>query len=243
MMRLASPTLATLFFINAATGFAYAQDGNGAINIDPTAHASDTTTPVSQVDAALEIAELGREVGDPILLVAAARVLNALGSSTPDGTVGEETPLEDPSSKPAGEAREKSEEASKDPAAVLLSEARRMARGNELVMAAIADTEGGSMKGSLRGPGTYSDVRVGSLSRLTIQEAFRGSELAEVAIVGDGDTDVDLFIYDENGNEICSSTGSDDREYCRWTPRWTGTFTIELRNFGGVYNAVNVLTN
>ena len=58
-----------------------------------------------------------------------------------------------------------------------------------------------------------------------------------------GDTDVDLVVYDSNGNRICSSTRGGDREYCRWTPAWTGEFTVRVSNYGRVYNAVTMVTN
>ena len=72
---------------------------------------------------------------------------------------------------------------------------------------------------------------------------FRGGELAHVDIVGDGDTDLDVYIYDENGNLIDRDTDYDDRPCVMWTPRWTGTFVIKIQNLGRVYNQYTVFTN
>jgi hypothetical protein len=72
---------------------------------------------------------------------------------------------------------------------------------------------------------------------------FYGGEYAEVAIVGDGDTDLDLFIYDENGNLIASGESYSDTEVVGWTPRWTGTFTVEVHNLGSVYNDFGLGSN
>ena len=72
---------------------------------------------------------------------------------------------------------------------------------------------------------------------------FAGGRLAEVLLSGDGDTDLDLFVYDEYGNEVCSDVSFDDQEYCSWRPRWTGFFTIEIENLGGVYNVYTLTTN
>jgi hypothetical protein len=72
---------------------------------------------------------------------------------------------------------------------------------------------------------------------------FRGGEVAAVAIAGDGDTDLDLFVYDQNGNQICRSVRSRDTEACRWTPAWTGTFRIEVKNLGGVANRYRIAMN
>jgi hypothetical protein len=59
---------------------------------------------------------------------------------------------------------------------------------------------------------------------------FVGGMQSTVAIVGDGDTDLDLYVYDENGNLIAKSDGPSDREVVRFTPRWTGKFKIHVVN-------------
>lgn len=70
----------------------------------------------------------------------------------------------------------------------------------------------------------------------TYQERFVGSELAGATLSGDGDTDLDLYVYDFNGNLICKSEANSDDEICSWTPAWTGTFKIVVLNRGTVYN-------
>ena len=72
---------------------------------------------------------------------------------------------------------------------------------------------------------------------------FYGNEYAEVAIVGDGDTDLDLFIYDENGNFIASGETYSDVEVVGFTPLWTGTFIVEVHNLGNVYNDFGLGSN
>lgn len=72
---------------------------------------------------------------------------------------------------------------------------------------------------------------------------FYGGELAEVAVRGDGDTDLDLFIYDEFGNLVASDIDGGDLCLAQWFPGWTGTFRIEVRNLGGVYNRYQIATN
>ena len=61
-------------------------------------------------------------------------------------------------------------------------------------------------------------------------ETFVGGFKAAVVLVGDGDTDLDLYVYDENGKLITYSEGPSDREAVSWTPRWTGKFTIKVVN-------------
>lgn len=68
---------------------------------------------------------------------------------------------------------------------------------------------------------------------------YRG-ETAYIYVKGDGDTDLDLFIYDENGNLIDSDTDLGDTCLCSFTPKWYGKFTIKVKNLGNVYNRYEI---
>lgn len=72
---------------------------------------------------------------------------------------------------------------------------------------------------------------------------FVGDRFAEVVVVGDGDTDLDLYVYDENGNLIVSDADYTDNCYVSWNPIWTGNFKIKIVNRGGVYNRYVLMTN
>ena len=65
---------------------------------------------------------------------------------------------------------------------------------------------------------------------------------SSVLVIGDGDTDLDLYIYDENGNLIDSDTDLTDVCLCEWTPRRSATFTIKIRNWGNVYNRCTIIS-
>ena len=69
------------------------------------------------------------------------------------------------------------------------------------------------------------------------------NELAEVLVSGDGDTDLDLYVYDSNGNLIAKDIDYSDDCYVRWIPAWTGRFIIRIVNRGPVYNRFVILTN
>jgi hypothetical protein len=92
------------------------------------------------------------------------------------------------------------------------------------------------------GPG-HADTRVEAHSTDVFHIDFVGRELATISVVGDGDTDLDLFVYDENGNLIAFDDDLTDRCYVSFRPRWTGTFRVEVRNLGGVYNRYHLQTN
>jgi len=96
------------------------------------------------------------------------------------------------------------------------------------------DTErrnGGPISGSSK---TVERVSANSTDSYIVK--FWGNEKAEVIVIGDGDTDLDLYIYDSNDNLIVCDTDYTDDCYCTWTPAWTGSFTIKIRNRGDVYN-------
>ena len=73
---------------------------------------------------------------------------------------------------------------------------------------------------------------------------FDGGRTARVVVNGDGDTDLDLYIYDAYGNLIAMDA-DDYGDYCiaSWWPRWTGLFRIEVVNYGRVYNNYRIHTN
>ncbi len=96
--------------------------------------------------------------------------------------------------------------------------------------------------GRLRGPGEWLG-KVPARSSVYLHETFVGGQDAVIAIVGDGSTDVDIYVRDEHGNLVARGIGLTDRERVVFRPRWTGRFTIELRNLGNVWNRVALATN
>jgi hypothetical protein len=85
--------------------------------------------------------------------------------------------------------------------------------------------------------------RVDARSMVSYRIAFRGGEVAEVIVNGDGDTDLDLYIYDQFGNLVALD---DDRtDYCvaRWLPRRSQVYRVVIENLGSVYNEYTLTTN
>ena len=58
----------------------------------------------------------------------------------------------------------------------------------------------------------------------------------EIRLRGDGDTDLDCFLYDENGNLILSDIRIVDSCVLYITPLWSGPFELEVSNLGFVWN-------
>jgi hypothetical protein len=72
---------------------------------------------------------------------------------------------------------------------------------------------------------------------------FREGEPAVVTVVGDGGTDLDLIVLDENGNLIDADDDPGDQCLAMWTPKWTGKFTIKVVNQGRTPNRYTLRTN
>ena len=115
------------------------------------------------------------------------------------------------------------------------------------VIAALTMNASG-IQGSSQGNSDSGDIH----SRVDVVKAkttdvykvyFSSSQRAEVLVIGDGDTDLDLYVYDENGNLIEYDTDTGDDCYASWTPKWSGYFRIKIKNLGNVPNRYMMLTN
>jgi hypothetical protein len=78
--------------------------------------------------------------------------------------------------------------------------------------------------------------RVLARSTDVYHRTFTAGAVAAVWVKGDGDTDLDCYVYDSNGYFIDSDVDSTDSCLMRWVPLRTGSFRIEIRNLGAVYN-------
>ena len=129
--------------------------------------------------------------------------------------------------------------------AAILASAKEFAEGDDTMLKLIASIEAegqGSHRGAVNGPSRHYDSVNGN-STDTYQVNFIANYLAEVAVSGDGDTDLDLYVYDSNGNLIASDTDYSDDCYVCWVPAWTGRFVIKVVNRGPVYNRYVIMTN
>ena len=125
--------------------------------------------------------------------------------------------------------------------AKILQDATTFADGDKTLLTLIKETEKAT-RGATYGPvRRVATVRAGYTDTWTI--SFRRGEAAYVVVSGDGDTDLDLFVYDQNGNFITSDQSSIDDCAVSFIPRWTGNFYIQVKNLGRVYNRYVLVTN
>lgn len=104
-----------------------------------------------------------------------------------------------------------------------------------VALAGAAAVVGGASGGALGGAGIHRD-RVLAYATDVYEIAFRSGESARIAVAGDGDTDLDLLVYDSAGNLVVSDMDGTDRCVAEWVPDWSQVYTVQIRNYGSVYN-------
>ena len=204
---------------------------------------AEITKPASQelsaIRTANDLAKYGYEVESASALIEAANIL----ASVPTQALEAETEIGAQTENEVAKTSEKS----LCPKA-LLAAAKEFAYDDEVLLGMIAKVEtklaaqAEGTRGAVGGP-KYDYGTVYARNYTYYHCKFWDNEIAEVAVSGDGDTDLDLYVYDENGNLITSDTDYTDDCYVRFVPRWTGTFAIKIVNRGGVYNNYVIATN
>jgi hypothetical protein len=199
------------------------------IGSGPKAPAADD--PIARLQMTADLLAVGRATKDPLALVVAARIMKTLG--------GAEIDLKPEARQATASTKKPGQPVSPD---TILLEARDLAKGDKITILLIDETASIAVSRDAEQPKTHQDtIQPGATDVYTV--VFNGGQLAEAGIAGDGDSDLDLFVYDENDHLVCRSTASTDREYCRWWPRWTGPFRIEIQNLGGVADLYRLATN
>ena len=130
----------------------------------------------------------------------------------------------------------------------LLAEAKPWANGNEPLKALVDDemkkpaAPGGGTLGRVGGlKYDIRRIRPGEIHTFTL--TFRTGEVAAVGINGHSRSNLDLYIFDENGSVIGRDIGRTDNCRVVWTPAWTGPFTVKLKNEGPSRNVYRITTN
>ena len=170
---------------------------------------------------------------DPLVLVMAARLKRLQGGSSSPGAPVDAGVAGRTAVKPGPHPRS---------AEALLARARALSIGRADLLALIDDVAQERPRGVEDGPRTRSGVAA-PLATDTYREPFKAGEPAAVLIAGDGDSNLDLYVFDERGARICASERLDDVEVCRWQPRAAGRVMIHVVNRGRVDNRYELRSN
>jgi len=96
--------------------------------------------------------------------------------------------------------------------------------------------------GRQNGPGKDTTI-CQAYGSVTYNVTMYGGEEARIAIVGDGATDLDIFVYDQAGNLVRQGIGPNDIELVTWFPNQTQTYRVVVRNLGSTWNRFSMATN
>lgn len=201
---------------------------------------------VAILNQAGDLVRYARDAQSPVAMLAAVQMINRVRYQQTSDKVG--TKKTDETKTPAKgdpDAKAKSPEVTYD-TQKLLAEAKGWAKGNPQLLALINAEASKHGSPEVLGAGAGAIVHHDSVLARHYDDytiTFVGGELARVAVIGDGDTDLDLYIYDENGNLITADTDYTDQCLVEFTPRWTGVFRVRVVNNGYVYNNYVLLTN
>lgn len=225
-MKLSSLLAATAAIALCGTAAAFDEEGTNIAETDR----SEETTGVELLALSQDLYAYGLDARDPLAVIVAARIRQGVDVEEREYEIAEQD----------GEAEEADIEFAS--AEDMLDEARVLARGDEALTGLIAETEAQASRGRVGGPGRASGW-VSARGTTSYNISFRGGERAAVWASGPGRTDLDMYVYDQNGNLICRHIDYSDRMSCFWTPRWTGNFRVEVRNLGQVGVSFNMVTN
>lgn len=216
-------------------GAAMAQDqsgqnlGTGSGQLTPAAAAVATATD------ALSLAGWARESQDAEAMLVAARMLASVGTlgqgDEPEATVSSSDAAAPGAASGAAPT-----------ASALFDEAVELAEGDPAIIDRISSARSSASRGLVGGAGSW--VRdISARSSVSYQMRAEGGYLWNVIAAGDGDTDVDMEVFDQNGNLICRDIAPYTRASCSFTPAWTGTFTVRISNLGNVWTRTLIMSN
>jgi len=200
-----------------------------AAQIFPTTVAAAEIGLVKRVRISAEVFATGQETKDPLLMIAAAklrksahlmpvdRVPNSGGAGTPSGGVLDWSQM--------------------------LDAAQTLATGDPVLIGLIEDIRAENSKGVVDGP-VYSIVKIRASGQDTYDALpFQGGKYAEIYVEGQGSSDLNLFVYDDQSRLVCSDTDISDIAYCGWRPASSGGFTVAVKNKGKADNQYSLITN
>lgn len=212
---------------------ALAQDKSGT---NATDGAGGDGGAVAQLSMAHKLYLHGVANDDALSVLVAARIVQSVDAKDVEREV-ETRPTEGADMTESGEGVDAPADA-----AAMLDKAMELAGGDPALTGLIEDAKAEGSRGRVGGASrTLSRLRAGHTDIFRVP--FHGGRLAEVAILGDGDADLDLLVTDENGNTICLDRSYSDRIYCSFTPAWTGNFVVVVKNMGSIRNSYYILTN
>ncbi len=185
---------------------------------------------------ASDLAKYGYANNSASSLIEAAKIVKEAGLKEGDATqfnLKEEVSSEGVTSSTAKKNVEVSLDADK-----LLADAKKLAAGDKNLLA-MADKVANTQTRS--GSHDYYTRRINANARVTWDCKRSYGTYSRVYLSGDGDTDLDVYVYDSYGNLITKDDDYGDDCYVAWYCNRSQTYTLAIKNRGGVYNNYEIL--
>ena len=97
-------------------------------------------------------------------------------------------------------------------------------------------------KGARNGP-VRKSARVAANSTVAYALDIAGGEVMTIAVYGDGDTDLDLYVYNEIGDLRAYDDDPSGDCLVMFLPLFSQKIRIEIKNRGSIYNDFVIVTN
>jgi hypothetical protein len=109
-----------------------------------------------------------------------------------------------------------------------------------LVLGGLVAAGLGGLSGAARADGgNVTRVRAGGTDVYT--RYWSAGNTVRIAVSGDGDTDLDLYVYSPGGNLIAKDDDNSDDCIVQFRSPYSGYYTIKVVNRGSVYNQYTIV--
>ena len=192
--------------------------------------------PLKTLALGQDLFAYGQAQQDPVMVLSAAKITGSVFIED----------VQRPTQTSPGAAPGTDDSAPADPTVVTAAQmyqiAYDLAEGDDALQARIEDASVEGSRGRIGGASrTLNRLQAGYIDMVRLE--FEGGILAELAILGNDGSNLDLKVLDEKGNTICREQGASDKLYCAWTPTQNGVFFAEVENVSSKRNSYYVLTN
>ncbi len=224
-MRPAVPILAALL---SASSPAFADPENVAVT------RSGTDGAAARLVLAQQTYLAAMDQGDAVLLLAAIRLARSVTLRLPTGwtrTSAEDAPAE----------QEVGRSAAPDPASPQVLAIAQALAGEDIILQDIAYDLDAQRPQGRQPTAIRAEAALAGGQTDSWRIALSGDVPAELGLIGDGDSALDLTVTDESGGIICALPPGVTPALCRFTPARNGFFTVAIRNRGQIQNSYQLV--
>lgn len=197
---------------------------------------SDNSGDINNIKLGYQLANYGYENDSATALLQAAEILSQIKMQ----------PLEVETKASGESSSEKAEIESSFDIEKLIADAKKLGKKDKNIQAwakELEKTSKTSTRGAVGGAKWADGFVYGNNGCTYYDIFFRANELAEVTVASYNGADLDLYIYDQNGNLIAYDELNYTDCYVNFVPKWTGNFTLYIWNRNNWNSNFRLTTN